>query len=231
MCKQSRPLEKEQSQPAEWEDFLREVTFTTGGREIPFDPSVLGRMGDSSLCFSDLQQARTDNTSFSDDRFNTIKLLALKKLSGRTQEIFLFVLSNDRSILECARLLNLSDDTVRRHLESAISKLREILRSVPRPFPTAAGSRPVVRCRLFPLDTPDEQILFQEFCNEHPILHCSLSHSPPLREALVLYMSGKSKRKFNCSSKRVTGRARGLEPPTDRADHQPSNPNRKGHVC
>lgn len=116
-----------------------------------------------------------------------------RKMRGIRQQCMLLFLTTGEDYQTIAKKLRVSYDTARRHVIAGTKILQQHFSEKHQgEFPARQGSRPTVRSALFPLDTSCEKIAFQTFLNQNVVTHIAYSAQSPFREALVVYLSGKS---------------------------------------
>ncbi|MGI6455329.1 MAG: hypothetical protein ACOX5R_06850 [bacterium] len=186
-------LSKSDRQPEEWEELLKDVTVERNFRERTIDPQVLLAI-QGQINFTDLMELRPDWVSQQElgHQVELVREIAEHKLSGLSKTSLLILLSTGMTYIRIAELLGVTKDKVQRAVQSGVEKIREIL-SEPKTgdFPAKEGKRPPIRASIFPLDTAQERIQFQEFLNRKTVLHLSYSGDRLFREVLVVYVTGK----------------------------------------
>ena len=181
---------KATQQPEEWENILKDVTVYRDRREILFDPIVLPVLQERYRLpsISDIG-GQDDVYAVLDGDVQRLRRAIERKLSGKTKACVLLSMLTGWSHARIGKVLRVSKDTVRRHLESGLETLRSYFReSGERTFPRFHRSRKVFRVALFPLDTDEERRAFQDFTNENIIVHLAYSGGDDFREVMVVYM-------------------------------------------
>ncbi|RJP19231.1 MAG: hypothetical protein C4527_26985 [Candidatus Omnitrophota bacterium] len=202
--KKSYPSDR---QPEPWEHLLRSVTKNHDSREILLDPFLMLNLFENETV-EELANHRSDVVidEESQKQIEIIRRIAYRKLSGVTRQCLLLLLNSNANFRQIADWLQLSDDTVRRHIQSAVEIIRSCLEQKNGAFPKLEGRRPVIRATIFPLDTLEEQTQFQCFLNQRKIVYVSFRGDDLFREALVVYRMKKAgvKRKHAASTQPET---------------------------
>lgn len=180
---ETKPIRKTVDYGAEMES----VTVKPPRGEVLMDPHVLADVLEaSSEEFRHYLTASPEMVIERWEQLERLRCIAARKLAGKERDLVLLLLGTGCSQRQAAKLLGLSRDTVRSHLESAQRRLKE--HSLPRGEVRFRGARGAVhRAALFPLDTAEEQDRFQEFINRHNIHFVAYGLSTEFREALVIY--------------------------------------------
>lgn len=187
----------QEKQPAEWEEFLKDVTIEPDYREIPYDPIIVNDLK-TGVPLNELIGLSTDQQSDQERlrQIELVRVIALRKLRGITRECILLLLSTGASHKQLARKLDVSIDTIQRSVKRAIKQITRFLsENNNQTFPTPPGKRPSLRVSFFPLDTNKERERFQLFVNENPVNHIAYRSDNLFKEALVIYLTGKPARK------------------------------------
>ena len=179
-----------QQHTEDWEKVLSDVTVHRDRREILFDPMVLPLL-QQRYNLPDISDVVSDDGAYEvlDRDIERIRRAIERKLRGKTKACMLLYMLTGWSHPRIGKVLNVSKDTVRRHLESGLEVLRSYFReSGERTFPRFHRSRKIFRVALYPLDTNEERRAFQDFVNENVIVHLAYSGGDDFREAMVIYM-------------------------------------------
>lgn len=190
-------------QPDEWEAVLKDVTVEPDYHEVLCGPEKMNAFADpASSPMDDLEAGETPSFLEPTQRLQLVKTIIQKKLEGPIKACVEMVICGNACPLEIARRMGISDDSVRRYLQKAIATIRECLEEQKKfgDFPVPKGKRPPVRIRLFPLDTLAERSAFQDFINQVPITYIAYRGDALFREALVLYRTGKTKKRLPAES-------------------------------
>ncbi|MBD3266946.1 hypothetical protein GF373_09775 [bacterium] len=185
-------------QPEEWERLLKEVTVQQNPYEMVVDPHRLARFHQTSMneIWQDPDREEWDRHML--EQINMVRKVMDRKLSGKIKQCLEIVLSTGTGPNRIARILRISPETARNYIKRGIEAIRSCLTEQQAwgRFPSAEGTRPTVRVSILPLDTEQERAQFQQFANEHPIVHVSYRGEEMFREVLVIYLTGKSKKPF-----------------------------------
>jgi len=185
----------QETQPPEWEAFLKDVTVERDYHEQPFDPGIIGKL----KCYGSMNEIMNlrlgeHSEALAGHQLELVKKIVDRKLKGLTRECMLLMLSTSYSQSRIANLLQTSEDSVARGIKRGIQVVRKCLNAKSTGFyPVQHGTRPPLRVRVFPLDTNHEQQIFQEFLNNETVLHLSYRGDDIFREVMVVYLTGKAK--------------------------------------
>lgn len=182
----------QERQPQEWEDVLNDVTMDRNWRENAVDPALLSKVQEA--IYDNPLEGLTD--VFHDEeclrQIESIRQIADQKLKGIQRTCVLMQLATGLNYKNIAAMLKVSDDTVSRQIQKSIPKIKSYFKpSATQEFPVKPKTRPVIRCRIFPLDNDAERREFQDFVNDHVVTHISHSCNGRFREALAVYLTGK----------------------------------------
>lgn len=175
-------------QPEEWERVLEDVTVPRDAAMLPFEPGLLDDMyAVYSEGYRRLLDSAPDTQVERWAELERLRAIAKRKLSGARREVFLLFLTGKHSLREIGRLLGLSKDRVRRHVEQAGALMKEHIAAGEerRSFP--AARRDGLKTAILPLDTAAERRAFMALLNERQIVHLAYGGSGDFREALVVY--------------------------------------------
>lgn len=186
-CRQSEKIH-----PREWEEILSDVTYALNRHEVLMDPNDIARMPRLEWDSGNDGWSDTMEDQELREQIQQVRAIALKKLKGITQKVILLLISTDFSIRKIARVLKVNEETVRRVRKRGIEQIKECVFSAKTGvFPVAKRKRPAIRVRVFPLDTRAEQAYFQNFMNDHCVVHLSYRGEGYFREVMVVYIQGR----------------------------------------
>ena len=170
-----------------WESILAEVSSPPDSREVLFDPYVI------ETILTEYTQRYTEflknSTAMESERWAQIeklKQIATRKLPGKQKECLLMLLVTGYSYRQIAKILGLSKDAVRRNIIRGAAKMKEhIIPAWQKSFPKRKNHH--YHTVILPMDTAEEKVAFQNFINEHQVIHISYSGDSGFREALIIY--------------------------------------------
>lgn len=186
----------EESINPEWEKELKAVAKERNRGELLFDPFLIEQTyaDDKGIDFinaltdSDIEQEKSR-------QIDLVKRVVHRKLKGFTRYCLLLILMTGAGPKRISQILGIKEDVVARSIKRGTRIIQGCLASEFGEFPTAQGKRPSLRASLFPIDTPKEREQFQDFLNEHTVIHVSYSGEDLFREVLVIYLTGKAAKK------------------------------------
>jgi len=199
MKKKIRRNQYQESQPAEWEEFLKDVTIERDEGEIPYDSSLITTL-QTNFNFQEIMDFRMSHEEEMEfhAQIELVTRIVKQKLDGPIRDCLLLLLSTGASSKRIAELMNLSEDTIQRYIKRGIRLIKQCLKTRKTGhFPVQKNKRPTYRVVVFPLDTAEEQMQFQQFLNQEIVVHISYRGEELFREVLVVYLTGKSVRKWN----------------------------------
>lgn len=180
-------------QPAEWEKKLEDVTVKKSNHEVLVDPSVLNSVLESSVENPIGRLRNVFDDAWSLERIADAKRVVRRKMKGKRRDCMLLLLSTGDSFQQIAEKMCLTHQTVKRCVQQGVKQLQDhFAETNVGEFPSKQGKRPTVRTAVFSLDTAMEKQDFQQFLNDHVVTHLAYSAQEPFREALVVYLTGKT---------------------------------------
>ncbi len=183
----------ELTHPPEWEALLENVTHPQDWRETSCDPQLLANLTSSSSYESFIQDTlKNEWDEITTHQVETVKRIAQRKLKGLVKNSILLLLSTGYSYKRLSELLHVHEDSVLRAVKRGIQQIREHLDAEHYgEFPVGKGKRPVLRTRVFPLDSSKEKNDFVHFLNGNIVVHLSYRGDDLFKEAMVVYLTGK----------------------------------------
>lgn len=187
---------REANTNSEWENDLKNFTKERNRGELLFDPFLIeqtcvdtkGLEFINALAASEWEQEKNR-------QIDLVKRVVQRKLKGFTRYCLLLILLTGAGPKRIAQILGMTEDIVNRAIRRGTKVVQGCLVSGFGEFPATHGKRPPLRASLFPIDTPKEREEFQNFLNEHTIIHISYRGEDLFREVLVIYLTGKAARK------------------------------------